>query len=461
MLIPYSSVPTMSESLFLSRPKKQTLKKRMKPVTKNSPIEMEAYFSPGFKTKPAVHVGSQSLRMYLGDKLEQAIEGMHLAGASEGDVAIVRDMDPLYIEYWKKLMGDVHVINLKKANQKEYLSNVILRNPDIIKEIQENMHPNASLMVYLPTHLETKVAKKIGISLHGAPSVSTIFGTKTGIRELAQEENIPMAEGYICTNSREVKKAMKGLFETYDAIIIKHTLSSAGRWMKKIKKGDKVNVTLLLNEVSGGEFVAGRDHFVVEAWIKSKASLCAQIEIREGEDPVIAAAWQQMIDTDGITYMGAIPLTLSPRVMKSFLKEVNKLAWGLKRRGAVGSYGPDFLITSKEDDQYPENTTLLLELNARVPVTAFSLEVIKQVKGKIGSGFLTQNIKLKKKMTFSDIKEILERENLLITSKGAQSGIVPYNIKLLDWNTLYYVVMADTWKEASSIAERARQLFEI
>lgn len=422
-------------------------------------INMEDYFVPGFKTKPAVHIGSQSMRLYRGDKLEQAIEGMHLAAATEGDVAVIRDVNPLYIDYWKKLMGNVKVINLKNGSQREYLSNRILRDPEIIKTIQKEMHPDSSLMVYFPTKLEKQVADKLGVKLHGMPSVSSTFGTKTGIRLLANEAGIPMPEGFVCVNTVSVKKAMATLFEKYDSVIVKHKLSSAGRWMKRIFKGDKVNVRSLLNDLSSGKFVEGKDAFVVEAWIKSKASLCAQIEILENADPMVSAAWQQVIDSDGITYKGAIPLSLSPKAMKSFVTELTKLAWALKNKGAIGSYGPDFLVAS-EESIYPTDEVMLLELNARVPVTAFSLEIIKHIKGTIGSGFLTKNVKLNKSITFSELKDRLVREKLLITQKGAESGIVPYNIKLLNWNSLYYVSMADNWEEAYSISERVNKILD-
>lgn len=424
------------------------------------PVHMEDYFSPGYKTKPAVHIGSQSMRLYASDELEQAIEGLHMAAASEGDIVVVRNIDPLYIKYWQNLMGNVEVINIQTDNKTDYLSTYLLSNSSILEEIKNKMHPDAKLMVYFPTELENKVADKLGIKLHGTPHISNKYGTKTGIRELANEAGIPMAAGYSCVTKTAVVSAIKILFASFDSIIIKHTLSSAGRWMKRLYKDDTYNIDQILDELSGGKFVEGKDSFVVEGWVTNKASLCAHIEILENKDPIISAGWQQIIAPDGITYMGAGPLMLSPKAMRSYMKQVTDLAFALKAKGAVGSFGPDFMITDDKQTQYEPDTSLLLELNARTPVTPFALEIIKQVKGEIGSGFLTQNIKLTKNMTFTELQTILKKEGLLVEEKDKNAtGIVPYNIGLLNWNYLYYVVMAQNWDETTKIANKVKAIF--
>lgn len=418
----------------------------------SSIVNMEDYFNPGFKTKPAVHVGSQSMRLYRGDEVEQAIEGMHIAAATEGDVVVVRNIDPDYIEYWKDLMGDVNFVNIVTSDTKTYLSDLLLKDNSIIKQIEKVMHPRSSLMVYFPTELEERLANILGIKLHGNVTVSSVYGTKTGIRTLASKYCIPMPEGFVCEDRISLKRAIDFLFEKYDSVIVKHTLSSAGRWMRKINKNTKIDIDDLLNELSGGMYKESEDKFVVEAWVKSKSSLCAHIEIVEGGVPVVAASWSQVIDSDGVTYVGAAPLNLSKKAMKLLTETANRLAFALKESGAVGSYGPDFLVT--DDDEI-----LLLELNARVPVTAFSLEIIKNIKGTIGTGFMTRNIKLSKNITFSELKKTLSKNKLLIQKRGQKNGIVPYNPNLLRWKSFYFVAMAESWQETDELARKVQQLF--
>lgn len=425
----------------------------------NIPNNMEEHFLPGFKTKPAVHVGSQTMRLYNRDPMEQAYEGLHLAAANDKDVVLVRNIDPEYLKYWNSLMGQTNVINITGVDQGEYLSRIILDSPDIISKIKKNMDLSSKLMVYLPTLLEQQLAEVLGIPLHGSPNVTDMYGTKSGIRALAKEAGISMPPGYVCRTYMDVKKAIHDLSEKFELIVIKHDLSSAGRWSKKLNTKKQYDLHECLDEISGGKFIEGKDIVVVEAWLKNRGALCAHIEIDKGMNPVVCAAWRQIMADDGITYIGAAPLSLSEKTMESFKVTLSSLAKTLKKNGAVGSFGPDFLIVP-EDEGTSSEICELIELNARVPVTSFPLEIIKQIKGEIGTGFYVADIKLNKTSSFRDIREVLEREHLLITEKDVKAhGVVPYNIGLLPWGHLYIVVIASEWDEVVPIVEKIKTIF--
>lgn len=425
------------------------------------PHSMEDHFTPGLRTKPAVHVGSQSMRLYHRDPSEQAYEGLHLASAGEKDIIVMRNTDPSYLEYWNSLMGETSIINITGVDEGEYLSNILLDSQDLIDTIKNKMQPESKLMVYLPTDLEQKLANKLGIPLHGSPVVTEKYGTKSGIRTLAKEFHIPMPPGYICSIYNEVLNAINDLKRKFDIIVIKHDLSSAGRWMKKLNMKETNDFKACLDEVAGGKFVEGKDIVVVEAWLKNNASLCAHIEIVEGEDPIIKAGWQQVLDKDGISYIGAGPLMLSQKALDSFKNEVWKLAYALKEKGAIGSYGPDFIVSSEKQENIEPETCVLVELNARVPVTSFPLEIVQQVKGKIGTGFFVIEIKLKEPTSVSNILELLKKHKLLITKKGLDaSGVVPYNMNLLRWRHFYLVAIAPSWDEVFPIVEKVKNIFK-
>lgn len=425
-------------------------------VMNDTPIIMENYFNPGFKTKPAVHVGSQTIPLFHGNAKEQAWEGCCLTAASKDDVAIVRNFDPVYLEYWKALMDKPYIINIEQKQKKElgkYLTEVVLQDEDIIQLIKRNMNTSSKLMVFLPTQLEQKLAKKLGIPLHGLPKIHNLFGTKSGIRRLSRQAKIPMAPGFICSTFAEIEEATAALSQSFETIIIKNDISLSGYFSKKLKTKEISDLTVHLDEIAGGKFIEGKDIVVLEGWLESEASLCVHIEILKGQKPIICAAWQQIIDSDGISYMGAGPLRLSSKAMRSLNTEVNKLADALTAQDAVGSYGPDFMVV--------DDSCVLIELNARVPYTAFPLEIIMQIKGKIGNGFLAKHIKLSRKTTFTEIQELLQKEKLLITEKNSNAkGVVPYNIGLLPWNLFDLVVMADSWEETLKITDRVNYLFK-
>lgn len=422
---------------------------------------MEKHFSNRAKSAPAVHVGSQTMKLYHNDPSEQAYEGFHLAFAHPDDVVVMRNLDPDYLVYWNRLMGHTKIVNITDVDTGEYLSNILLSRPDLIEEITSKMHPEASLKIYLPTHLEEKLASALGIPLHGNPKITQYFGTKSGIRQLAEKAHIQMAPGVICRSLSEIQTGMRKLFDQgYSHVVVKHDLSSAGKWMKRFHKGEVMDLHTL-DLIANGEFQEGRDIVVVEAWLKNTASLCAQIEIEKNKEPQIRAAWQQILDVDGVSYMGAGPLMLSEKALESFKTQLFKLAYALKKEGAVGSYGPDFLIIGEGEHELDPDTCVLLELNARIPVTAFPLEIIHQIKGEIGTGFYVTEIRLDKHYTVEDILNKLKEKKLLITEKNSHArGVVPYNMSILPWGHFYVVVMGKDWEDIQPLISQVKGLFK-
>lgn len=426
------------------------------------PIDIDEYFSPGFKVKNLVHAGSQTLSAWFGKPEEQAFETFHLVAAvRDGDVGIARNVDPDYIAYQKTLTGGGEIINITGLSKSDYLSDALLLSTDYIEKIKANLNENSFLMPFIITESEEELARKLGISLYGSVEVAQSYGTKAGVRQLAKEAGIPMAPGIICETYKEIEEAARELSQKFSEIVVKHTLSASGYLSKRFTLDGEIDWKKEIDSMLGGPLKEGRDVLVVEGWVQSLASLCAHIEIPPNSDPVICAGWQQVIDKDGISYMGAGPLRLSPKAMHSFLAQVQKLAWTLKDRGVFGCFGPDFLVVGSEEKNLEPDTCILVEMNARVPVTALPLEMIKAVKGKIGAGFYSSHIKLNKTAKFSEVLTALKDQGLLITQKDENAkGAIPFNPGMLLYKTFDCVVMADDWEETQKIMEKVKSLFE-
>jgi hypothetical protein len=279
------------------------------------------------------------------------------------------------------------------------------------------------------------------------------FGTKSGIRRLAIKHAIPIPPGYICTTIHEIDLAIQSLRKHFPYIAIKHDVSVSGFLSKKIRSNSQIPTVDILRQILHRPFIKGKDIFVVEGWMNNQASVGAHIEIVRGKKPVLCAAWQQIIDSDGVSYIGAGPLCISPKALRSLKQNLQILAETLKKYGAIGSFGPDFLITS--------DTAVLIELNTRAPYTAFPLEIIKNVKGTIGSGFYATHIHVHKKMPFSSVMAKLHNARLLITKKNPHAtGVVPFDIGMLPWKSFTIAAMADTWKETQQVVQKTRSIFK-
>ncbi len=416
-----------------------------------SPVEMEEHFCPGI-TGPAVHVGSQTMRFFHGSAKEQAWEALLLAAAFDQDVAVVRDVDPNYLAYWASLTGGYRVVNASGANPGEYLSQVLLGAPALLETVRLVMAPGARLHVFFPTPLEQELADALGIPLHGSPEVSARYGTKSGVRDLARAAGIPMPPGYVCRTSAEVEEAVAELRNQFDELVIKHDLSTGGDWSRRFNVWSD-DPRAVADEVSGGHFVEGRDIVVVEGWLQVIASPCAHIEIPPAGDPVVRAGWQQVLGEDGKTQIGSGPLMLSAAHVADFHAQAHRLAVALQRAGAVGSFGPDFLVADHAGMGNAE--VVLVELNARIPATAFPLEIVKKVKGAIGTGFCSRHVQLAQPASFSEVAGVLQAEGLLITEPGPNAcGVVPYNVGLLPWQLFDVVAVADDWEKAIWIIGR-------
>lgn len=427
---------------------------------------MEDYFNPGFKTN-GVFVGSQTASFFQGLPEEQAWEGFYFPLDDKKNVVVVRNIEQSYLSYWNLLMGNSYVVNIIDKNGSKYLTSIILENRSIINDIKSKMKNDARLMVFLPTKLEEKLANVLGIPLHGSVKINSRFGTKDGIRTLALQNRIPMAPGFICTTRKQVEDAIYELSRKFTRIVIKHSQSVSGYLSKAMKVSDSNMLAEILDEVVGSKLINGKkfidnhDTVIVEGWVKGKASLCAHIEILQNGDAVVCSGWQQVIDNDGISYMGSKPLSLSNSAMTSFISQVNTIAHALKQKGAIGSFGPDFLITADDEVNIKPDTSILIELNARVPYTAVALELVKKVRGKIGNGFYSKHIHIRRgRASFLEIMKELSDKKLLITSKDKSAkGIVPYNVGLLRWGIFDTVAMADTAEEAKKIIGQVDSIF--
>ena len=416
---------------------------------------MKQYFDPGFKRDSLILVGSQSLDIWKNIPQEQAMEGFYLAAAFGNNMAVVRNIDPEYIEYWKALTEHPKIINVPNINPGEFLSQVIIDHPEIQETIKQNALPNSYIMVFLITEHEEKMSEVLHIPLHGSRLISNAYGTKSGIRKLIQGSTIHMPPGFVCVNVDQMCEAVLELQKNFQFIVIKHDLSVSGYLTKKIDVTQMHTIKKSLQEIFESYFHSQTGNYVVEGWVQSNTSLCGHIEILDNHKPILCAGWQQLIAHDGISYIGSRSLQLSAKAFGSFYEQLETLANLLAENGAVGSFGPDFIVADDTD------TALLIELNARVPYTAFPIELIKHIRGGLGEGFASTHVKTGKELSWKEIMTALSDKKLLITARDTNAvGVVPFNVGMLPWKTFDIAVMADTFEQTKKILDTVQTLFE-
>jgi hypothetical protein len=423
------------------------------------PIRMEEKFDTSYRDSPAVHIGSRSLSLFDKNDYEQAYEGIHLAYTKPGDAIVLRNADPDYLKYWHQLVPDVRIFNLSDPHPDRYLSEVVLEAWGLLPWLQTNAPVAAQLFVFFSTIAEQQIARKLDIPLYGSPTISSLYGTKSGVGDLARAADMVMPDRRVCQTQEEIRTAIRELFAMKGCrqIIVKNNESIGGGWSRRVHWWEVVGgisdkqLASILKEI---RFIEGK-LVVVERWIEHvQAAVSAHIEIPTSNGaPVIRWGWQQLIAQDGVSYQGAIPLMLPQAAIDDFITQTGKLAGALRNAGAVGSYAPNFVITS-------QNQAILLELNARIPLSAFALSIVRWVKGAIGEGFVTQYVSVPGRWPFTKIRQVLKNAGILIERRNGLGtcGVVPFNVGLLPYGRCSLVAIAPTWDVAREIINYATWL---
>lgn len=427
---------------------------------KYPPLLMEDHFVPGIKWTPLLLFGSQTHKIWSNSAKLQAPEDFFLAALKSENIAVVRNMDPNYINYFQNLTGG-QIINISNIEKETYLTEAILKNEWALQLIQDSYKKDLHLLPFMITPMEVKLSNKLHMPFYGNKKTNDLFGTKSGIRRLASQYSLPIPPGHVCASIEEIDQALKSLQHNFKFAAIKHDESVSGFLSKKVSTTACVPTQHILRQILKRPFEKGKDIVVVEGWIHTPISVGTHIEILPNKETFLCAAWQQVIDKDGVSYVGAGPLHISPSALSSLKKNMRSLARALVDKGAFGSYGPDFLITSQSESNLKPDSAILIELNTRIPYTAFPLEIVKNIKGTIGSGFYSTHIHLNKPLKFIDVFTVLRKANLLITHKSpTASGVVPFGISMLPWKSFTIIAIADSWSMAQYVARKTQTLFD-
>lgn len=412
-----------------------------------------------FPIHPMVRVCSQSIPFFRKPEF-QSYENTGIGLAGPGDLYIGRNLPNVYVEYWQRLIPGIKVLNIHlpedDPSNADYLTEVILRDKNIQKKVKALMPKGATLIVFLPTQNEEALAQSLGIPLHGTPEFSAKFGTKSGIRALAEEYGLRMPAATICTNIKEIKESIERFSYLFKTLYIKSDESIGGMGSYVLKTGNLRLKKEIIAKIEA-TFVGGQHHIVVEEGIALKASVSAHIELPAGRVPIICGAWQQIIAPDGKTFLGSVPLKLKKAEAKEYLVQLHAFSEALAGKGAVGSFNANHVL-GKDGKFY------LVEMNAREPWTATPRQIVFNVRGSIHSNYMSSAVFLspvpnreRQLMTAEELLALLRKKKLLIETRSKRAkGVVPYDITSLKWNTFDMVAMADDFTEARRIFEAAK-----
>lgn len=408
-----------------------------------------------------VHLDSKTVSIYASSDepadFSFSFELRHISLSKPGDIVVLRkNKVPWdYINYHQFLIkGNINVIEVEedKKNQNFSLPQLLIKSSDSINKIKKILNRNAVLMVWDSTENEQKVADMLGIPLWGSPKINRYFGHKSGSRLLAEECGLNIPQGKSCHTKKEVLDFLNILkYKGIKKVVIKYDESYGGIGhlvIEDLNKNSNKKVKIFLNAIKqnlGGGWT-------VEQWVPSKKTIGSHIEINMDKEMYLSFLWQQIIDNDSVSYNGAIPLEIDKNHYGQLITYMKIIANFIIKQGGQGSFGPDFMIGK-------DNKIYFNELNARIPSTAFPLQITKQIVGHIPKGFLATSVKIKKGTKFKDLKLKLEKNNLLYPNKD-NHGVIPYHVGQLEWGNFYFVITSDSQKKSQQHYKKIIYLFK-
>jgi glutathione synthase/RimK-type ligase-like ATP-grasp enzyme len=397
----------------------------------------------------ALHVGSQSHALIAAahPEEEHAYDGRHLVLCEPGDVLVARRIDPGWVRYWEPFVGGpIDVVTIADRDPEVPLSTLLLRDARMLDLVRQRAS-DAVLVVFAPTEQERRLAAALELPLWGTPALAARIGTKSGARELAEVHKLSMPPGTIVADPAGVFAAISAFANAgYDEVIVKCDESIGGRGHLRIQSGDRLAMSL-----AEAELGTQPGPFVVEAWLAGSTVIGSHLEVLPSGETVAAFAWEQIIDSDGVTYLGAAPLALTEAHRAELHDQLLRVGAGVHAAGGFGSYGPDFLLH--------EGRIVLMEINGRVPATAFPLAAIRAVRGAIGDDFIASRCFADGAARSVDgCLEALDRAGILISAPDPRArGVVPYNLGLLPWGKVDLVALGADRGDARTLLDEARR----
>lgn len=394
---------------------------------------------------------------------EQSYESAHVSLCSAGDVYINRFRDDDFFSYWEKFSGNLRMISTDEFEfDPRPLSEVVLNEPALLSKVRDACDiDDCVLYPFSPTKIEVDLSSKLEIDLWGTPDAWSQIGSKSGARRLAKMCEVLVAPGLEVPAPLTLENLLDNCSELraqgFSHAVLKSDfgISGRGNWKFSLRNGEREDLLRLIERVQISEEkspICERGTFVLEAWMENSLSIGAHLEVTRQGAVFPISVWQQEMGDDQTSFLGSVPLAIPGRDVEILFETLDILGQEIAKLGFWGSFGPDFLWNSTDG-------FILSEINARVPATAFALEVARKAKGGSASVFLFRHITLARPALFFDLKEALEAEGLLYAEPNSLGrGIIPINYALSRFGEVDLLALGEDMNEAEALFARASAL---
>ncbi len=320
-----------------------------------------------------------------------------------------RAIDPVIVDYYLHLLQGIPVSHARKRltlldthdTSPISLTEKILARPRLIERIRQAIPAPymGHLACFNSTHLERKLALRIGLPLYAADPMLGDLGSKSGSRRVFKEAGVDLPAGR--EDLRDVEDLAEGLAELWTE------RPASKRYVVKLNEGFSGEGNAILPRAALGDMPSGAsakkaaalkalpslqfeaadetwDHFgasfaemggICEEWMEGEGKQSPSIQCRinpDGEAAIISTHDQILGGPGGQIFLGCrFPASPDYRILVQDSGE--RIAEVLGDHGVIGRFGIDFVV-ARQGDQWRASA---IEINLRKGGTTHPYQMLR------------------------------------------------------------------------------------
>ena len=372
--------------------------------------------------------------------------------ACRDDLVVLRGKLDIAYHNWLHShgLGSNYVVQYKAQSRKMTLSELILNNPEPIKNIIQETGRKPIYVPWFSGHLETEAAKVLGADLFGASESATIkYNDKASFKTICRQLGIPVVEGDLFTmcptnrqNSLDMKEIVNRYLSTYKTVIIRGTLGEAGM---SLYKSNGNGIANLYRQIAN----SGEKEVIIEPFLDVVSSPNDQWVIgRDGEITHIGI--RDQICEKGMVYIGTLKgRKASPDVLDYITETSLKIVNNMAEFGYMGVIGIDYIMT--DDGIFP------IENNARFNGSSYVSMIVDNIE-KLTSPIPYWKF-LKIKTATCTFSELSERIKPMLYDGNKLNSVFPFNCdNLLLSGNFAVILLAENMDMISNMEESLKAM---
>lgn len=357
-----------------------------------------------------------------------------LPAASRDDLVVLHgELDHEYYSWLQSHgLGPGHVVQYKARSPEMTLSELIVDNPEPIKDIIRKTGRKPVYAPWFSGAMEAAAAESLGADLFGASESDTLkYNDKALFKATCQRLDIPVIEGNSFEmlpenreNYLEMEEIVNGYLSTYETVIIRGTLGEAGI---SLYKTDGSDLPRLYREIAD----SGEKVVIIEPFLKVSSSPNDQWAI--GRDGGIThLGMRDQLCERGMFHVGTFKgPAVAPKVWNYITETSEKIVHHMAKSGYRGVAGIDYIVA--EEGIFP------IENNARFNGSSYAGMIVDNIEKLTAPVPYWKFIKIK--TSACTFLEFAERIKPVLYDGRKLNSVFPFNCDALPETGVFSVLL--------------------